>query len=154
MNLGQGRYLNPLVLGGSGDNGGASSVAGANAINTNSAHGLWAFGTDGNGTVEFWDPRSRSSLGVLAPPRSQLVPAGRVGKTVLPGVEGEALSVTALASRSDGKGDPDVCDATCRKYTGTRLRLVTHWVVTRKDPVPQRINSSHPVIPSPTAEGS
>ncbi|KAF8273719.1 hypothetical protein EI94DRAFT_1769192 [Lactarius quietus] len=82
-----------------------SSVAGVNAIDVNSVHGLWAFGIDGNGTIEFWDPRSRSSLGVLALPRSQLVPVGMVGKTVLPGVEGDgspALSVTALASRSDG----------------------------------------------------
>ena len=103
LNLEQGRYLNPLVLSGGED--GASSVAGVNAIDVNAAHGLWAFGVDGNGTIEFWDPRSRSSLGVLALPRSQLVPVGMVGKTVLPGVEGEgslALSVTALASRSDG----------------------------------------------------
>ncbi|KAH9171073.1 WD40-repeat-containing domain protein [Lactarius sanguifluus] len=103
LNLEQGRYLNPLVLGGGGDD--ASTVAGVNAIDVNSAHGLWAFGIDGNGTVEFWDPRSRSSLGVLALPRSLLVPVGMVGKTVLPGVEGDgspALSVTALASRSDG----------------------------------------------------
>lgn len=102
LNLEQGRYLNPLVLGGGDD---ASSVAGVNAIDVNPAHGLWAFGIDGNGTVEFWDPRSRSSLGVLALPRSHLVPVGMVGRTVLPGVGGDdtpALSVTALASRSDG----------------------------------------------------
>jgi ribosome biogenesis protein ENP2 len=103
LNLEQGRYLNPLALSGGDD--GASSVAGVNAIDVNAAHGLWAFGVDGNGTIEFWDPRSRSSLGVLALPRSQLAPVGMVGKTVLPGVEGDsspALSVTALASRSDG----------------------------------------------------
>ncbi|KAI0264661.1 WD40-repeat-containing domain protein [Gloeopeniophorella convolvens] len=101
LNLEQGRYLNPLVLGG--DDPGA--VAGVNAIDINSAHGLWAFGVDGNGTVEFWDPRSRSSLGVLALPRSRLMPVGMVGRSVLPGVEGDdgpGLSVTALASRSDG----------------------------------------------------
>jgi ribosome biogenesis protein ENP2 len=80
-------------------------VAGVNAIDINPAHGLWAFGIDGNGTVEFWDPRSRSSLGVLALPHSRLVPLGTVGRTVLPGVDGDVspgLSVTALASRSDG----------------------------------------------------
>jgi ribosome biogenesis protein ENP2 len=80
-------------------------VAGVNAIDINTAHGLWAFGIDGNGTVEFWDPRSRSSLGVLALPRSRLVPLGTSGRTVLPGVDGDdspGLSVTALASRSDG----------------------------------------------------
>ena len=104
LNLEQGRYLSPLVLG-EGSDGGAGTVAGVNAIDINPAHGLWAFGIDGNGTVEFWDPRSRSSLGVLALPISQLVPLGIVGKTVLPGVDGDispGLSVTALASRSDG----------------------------------------------------
>jgi ribosome biogenesis protein ENP2 len=103
LNLEQGRFLNPLVLGGADD---ASTVAGVNAIDINPAHGLWAFGVDGNGTVEFWDPRSRSSLGVLALPRARLAPVGTVGKTVLPGVDGDdsqgLLSVTALASRSDG----------------------------------------------------
>lgn len=80
-------------------------MAGVNAIDINPAHGLWAFGIDGNGTVEFWDPRSRSSLGVLALPRSRLVPLGTGGRAVLPGVDSDdspGLSVTALASRSDG----------------------------------------------------
>jgi ribosome biogenesis protein ENP2 len=106
LNLEQGRFLNPLVLGGADD---ASAVAGVNAIDINPAHGLWAFGIDdGNGTVEFWDPRSRTGLGVLTLPRARLVPVGTVGKTVLPGVDGNdsqgssLLSVTALASRSDG----------------------------------------------------
>jgi ribosome biogenesis protein ENP2 len=109
LNLEQGRFMNPLVLGEGGDDngggGGASTVAGVNAIDINPAHGLWAFGIDGNGTVEFWDPRSRSSLGVLALPRSRLIPLGTVGRSVLPGVDGDqsqGLSVTALASRSDG----------------------------------------------------
>ncbi|KAF8500210.1 WD40-repeat-containing domain protein [Russula emetica] len=105
LNLEQGRHLSPLVLGEGSDDGGANTVAGVNAIDINPAHGLWAFGIDGNGTVEFWDPRSRSSLGVLALPRSHLVPLGTVGRTVLPGVGGDdspGLSVTALASRSDG----------------------------------------------------
>ncbi|KAI0305330.1 hypothetical protein B0F90DRAFT_1703553 [Multifurca ochricompacta] len=101
LNLEQGRYLNPLVLGGDD----ASTVVGVNAIDINSAHGLWAFGIDGNGTVEFWDPRSRNSLGILTLPRSHLMPVGTVGWMVLPGVDGDAapgLSITALASRSDG----------------------------------------------------
>jgi len=110
LNLEQGRYLSPLVLGSGGGatdagTGDASTVAGVNAIDINPTHGLWAFGIDGNGTVEFWDPRSRSSLGVLALPRSRLIPLGTSGRTVLPGVDGDdrpRLSVTALASRTDG----------------------------------------------------
>jgi ribosome biogenesis protein ENP2 len=110
LNLEQGRYLNPLVLGagshGAGDgSSGSGTIAGVNAIDINPAHGLWAFGIDGNGTVEFWDPRSRSSLGVLVLPHSHLIPVGTVGRTVLPGVDGDygpGLSVTALTSRSDG----------------------------------------------------
>jgi len=110
LNLEQGRYLNPLVLGGGShgagdDSSGSGTVAGVNAIDINPVHGLWAFGIDGNGTVEFWDPRSRGSLGVLVLPRSRLIHVGTVGKTVLPGVDGDhspGLSVTALTSRSDG----------------------------------------------------
>ncbi|KAH9962179.1 WD40-repeat-containing domain protein [Russula dissimulans] len=110
LNLEQGRYLTPLVLGSGGGangagNGDTSTVAGVNAIDINPAHGLWAFGIDGNGTVEFWDPRSRSSLGVLVLPRSRLIPLGTSPRTVLPGVDGNnspRLSVTALASRTDG----------------------------------------------------
>ncbi|KAI0317950.1 hypothetical protein OF83DRAFT_1171526 [Amylostereum chailletii] len=100
LNLDQGRFLNPLVLGEkSGD------VEGVNAIDVNPAHGLWAFGVAGNGTVEFWDPRSRSSVGVLALPKNRLMPPGSLGSSVLPGLEstgGPGLSVTALSSRSDG----------------------------------------------------
>ena len=112
LNLEQGRFLNPLVLGGGphragddGSGGGPNTVAGVNAIDINPAHGLCAFGIDGNGTVEFWDPRSRSSLGVLVLPRSHLIPVGTVGRTVLPGIDDDhnpGLSVTALTSRSDG----------------------------------------------------
>lgn len=105
LNLEQGRFLNPLVLGGA-DDASRSTVAGVNAIDINPTHGLWAFGIDGNGTIEFWDPRSRNCLGVLALPRARLAPVGSVGKTVLPGVDGDdgqgSLSITALASRSDG----------------------------------------------------
>ncbi|KAA1476578.1 hypothetical protein DENSPDRAFT_867342 [Dentipellis sp. KUC8613] len=99
LNLDQGRFLNPLVLGG--DDG----VDGVNAIDINSAHGLWAFGVEGNGTVEFWDPRSRTNVGVLHLPRSLLVQGSALGSSLLPGVDGAggaSLSVTALASRSDG----------------------------------------------------
>lgn len=80
-------------------------VEGVNAIDINPAHGLWAFGIDGNGTVEFWDPRSRSSVGTLHLPRNRLVTSSTLGSSLLPGVDGAggpSLSVTALSSRSDG----------------------------------------------------
>ncbi|KAI0030354.1 WD40-repeat-containing domain protein [Vararia minispora EC-137] len=96
LNLEQGRFFAPLTLG--------SGVEGVNAIDINPVHGLWAFGTDGNGTVEFWDPRSRSPVGVLELPRSRLVSSSAVG-AVLPGLEdvsGPRLTVTSLTSRSDG----------------------------------------------------
>jgi ribosome biogenesis protein ENP2 len=90
--------LAPLVLG--------SDVEGVNAIDINPAHGLWAFGTDGagTGTVEFWDPRSRSSVGVLELPRARLMPSGAIS-AVLPGLEdifAPGIAVTSISSRSDG----------------------------------------------------
>ncbi|TFY77985.1 hypothetical protein EWM64_g6026 [Hericium alpestre] len=101
LNLDQGRFLNPLSLGGGDDN-----VEGVNAIDINSAHGLWSFGLDGSGTVEFWDHRSRSNVGTLRLPRGLLAQGGSLGSSVLPGVDGGAstvsLSVTALSSKSDG----------------------------------------------------
>ena len=100
LNLDQGRFLNPLVLQGEG----GENIAGVNAIDINPAHQLLAFGIDGNGSVEFWDPRSRSRVGVLRLPRQQLVSSGSVA-VPLPGVEdtpGRGLSVTAVSSRTDG----------------------------------------------------
>ena len=100
LNLDQGRFLNPLAL----ESDGEASVVGVNAVNINPAHQLLAFGIEGNGSVQFWDPRSRGRVGVLRLPQKltssgMLVPA-------LPGVDEAAtsseLSVTALSSRSDG----------------------------------------------------
>ncbi|KAG0698718.1 WD40-repeat-containing domain protein [Suillus ampliporus] len=97
LNLEQGRFLNPLVL--QDDN-----ILGVNCIDINPAHNLLAFGVDGNGSVQFWDPRSRSSVGVLRLPTSRLLrPTART--TFMPGVDDTdalSISVTALASRSDG----------------------------------------------------
>ena len=100
LNLDQGRFLNPLVLEGDGE-----EVLGVNVIDINPAHQLFAFGVEGNGTVEFWDPRSRSRVGVLKLPVSRLLPTGALNAPTLPGVEDEgrpSVSVTALASRGDG----------------------------------------------------
>ncbi|KIK40246.1 hypothetical protein CY34DRAFT_87722 [Suillus luteus UH-Slu-Lm8-n1] len=96
LNLEQGRFLSPLVL--QDDN-----IQGVNCIDINSAHHLLAFGVDGNGTVEFWDLRSRSSVGVLQVPTNRLLrPTAR---STMPGVDdtdAHSIGITALASRSDG----------------------------------------------------
>jgi ribosome biogenesis protein ENP2 len=91
LNLDQGRFLNPLVLQ---DEGG--DILGVNTIDINPAHQLLAFGVEGNGTVQFWDWRSRSSVGLLRLPRSRLMPP--VSTTA----ESPTLSVMAIASRADG----------------------------------------------------
>ncbi|THH00034.1 hypothetical protein EW026_g2434 [Hermanssonia centrifuga] len=101
LNLEQGRFLNPLLL--QDENG--EEVAGVNTVDTNSAHQLFAFGVEGSGTVQFWDPRSRSRVGLLKLPVSRLLPTGASFAPALPGVEdngGPSVSVTALASRADG----------------------------------------------------
>lgn len=96
LNLEQGRFLSPLIL--QDDN-----IQGVNCIDINPAHNLLAFGIDGNGTVQFWDLRSRSSVGVLRVPTSRLL--SHTMRSTMPGVDDtDALSIgiTALASRSDG----------------------------------------------------
>ncbi|KAL1943819.1 hypothetical protein VTO73DRAFT_3637 [Trametes versicolor] len=100
LNLDQGRFLNPLILQGEG----GEDIAGVNVIDINPAHQLFAFGVEGNGTVEFWDPRSRSRVGILRLPRERLMPMNHLSAPALPGVDdGPApLSVTAISSRPDG----------------------------------------------------
>ncbi|KAJ3555106.1 hypothetical protein NM688_g2759 [Phlebia brevispora] len=100
LNLDQGRFLSPLVLQDDGE-----EVQGVNVIDINSAHQLFAFGVDGTGTVEFWDPRSRTRVAQLKLPISRLLPTGTLSAPALPGIEdagGPSVSVTALASRPDG----------------------------------------------------
>jgi ribosome biogenesis protein ENP2 len=73
--------MTPLALEG--------DVAGANVVDVNPVHSLLAFGTEGNnggGAVQFWDPRSRSVVGVLNMPWTRL----GLG------------DITAIASRTDG----------------------------------------------------
>jgi ribosome biogenesis protein ENP2 len=90
--------MTPLNLG--------ADVTGVNAVDINPAHQLLAFGVDGQGVVQFWDPRSRSSVGVLRLPTARLTASASSARDFLPGVDDEkaapGLSVTALASRSDG----------------------------------------------------
>lgn len=88
--------MNPLAL--------SSEIEGVNCIDVNPAHQLLSFGTQahGDGTVEFWDPRSRSALGSLKLPRSVIFPLGTNTSTDLDLASKVELEVTALSSRSDG----------------------------------------------------
>ncbi|KAJ6484327.1 NUC153 and WD40 repeat-containing nucleolar rRNA processing-related protein [Mycena vitilis] len=88
LNLDQGRFMTPLVLQDEED------ILGVNTIDVNPAHQLLAFGLEGTGSAQFWDPRSRTCVGVLRLPRSRLMPPGSGNET--------ALSVTAISSRADG----------------------------------------------------
>ncbi|KAF9459764.1 WD40-repeat-containing domain protein [Collybia nuda] len=90
LNLDQGRFMTPLTL----EDDVGFEIDGVNTIDINPAHQLLAFGVDGNGTVQFWDPRSRSSVGTLRLPKSRLM---QMGAEVDMG-----LSVTAISSRADG----------------------------------------------------
>ncbi|KAI9460808.1 hypothetical protein HD554DRAFT_2132531 [Boletus coccyginus] len=102
LDLEQGRFMNPLVLDAQEDD----PVLGVNCIDINPAHQLLAFGIDGRASVQFWDPRSRSSVGVLNLPKGRITRSTGRPKVTLPGVDDESpsdsLAVTAIAARSDG----------------------------------------------------
>ncbi|GAA6001588.1 hypothetical protein JCM10207_006741 [Rhodosporidiobolus poonsookiae] len=121
FNLEVGRFMKPFGMEGAseydggeagGYGGGQDIVTGVNAIDINPAHQLLCFGTEtqaGQGTVELWDPRSRSRAGVLRLPYATLMASSVSSATLLhprlPGVDDAApggLSVTALANRDDG----------------------------------------------------
>jgi ribosome biogenesis protein ENP2 len=98
--------MTPLALGKHASSSSLGVVEGVNAIDINPAHNLFAFATDGPGTVEFWDPRSRSPVGILRLPTSLVSPSIAARSVVLPGVDDDkslrGLAATALASRKDG----------------------------------------------------
>lgn len=76
-------------------------TAGVNAIDVNPRHGLWAFGTErgeDGGCVEFFDPRARSRIGLLAMPAETLRPL----TSVVSEFDFKPLAVTALSSKMDG----------------------------------------------------
>lgn len=111
LNLDQGRFLAPFVLGG----GDLGEPTGCNAIDVNPAHGLLCFGTESTGVVEMWDPRMRKRAGVLSVATETVLDAALlVARHNLPGVIGDgddstatkealsSLSVTALAGAEDG----------------------------------------------------
>ncbi|KAJ3907461.1 NUC153 and WD40 repeat-containing nucleolar rRNA processing-related protein [Lentinula edodes] len=94
LNLEQGRFMTPLVLEDEEDD-----IQGVNIIDINPAHQLLGFGVDGNGTVQFWDPRSRKRAGILRLPANKLITPSFDNNTESMTA---GLSVTALASRTDG----------------------------------------------------
>ncbi|EPQ27682.1 uncharacterized protein PFL1_04820 [Pseudozyma flocculosa PF-1] len=115
LNLDQGRFLAPFVLGGSDGGNGGAEVTGCNAVDVNPAHGLLCFGTEGTGVVELWDPRARRRAGVLSVATPSVMDAAfMVARRALPGVlpddneqaiQKEALSslaVTAISGAEDG----------------------------------------------------
>ncbi len=73
-------------------------VVGVNVVDVNPAHQLLAFGIEASGSVQFWDPRSRSRVGVLGVPKGRLAPPG----TMMRGEGSDGISVTAISSRGDG----------------------------------------------------
>ncbi|GAA6047444.1 hypothetical protein JCM3770_001308 [Rhodotorula araucariae] len=125
LNLEVGRYMKPFGLEGAGEYDGGEgggvpgsgatgdAVTGVNVIDVNPAHQLLCFGTetrDGRGTVEMWDPRSRSRAGILRLPYASLAASSMSSASLqhprLPGVDDDAamggVAVTALANRNDG----------------------------------------------------
>lgn len=101
LNLEQGKYLNSLVIKGDG----SEDIPGVNVIDINPAHQLFAFGVEGNGTVELWDPRSRTRVGLLRLPKDELLPMNALAPSLLPGIDDVGpppISVTAISSRVDG----------------------------------------------------
>ncbi|GAA5833864.1 hypothetical protein JCM9279_001646 [Rhodotorula babjevae] len=125
LNLEVGRFMKPFGLEGApeydgGEGGGVpgsgatgDAVTGVNVIDINPAHQLLCFGTEtrhGRGTVEMWDPRSRSRAGILRLPYAALAQSSMSSATLqhprLPGVDDDSstggVAVTALANRNDG----------------------------------------------------
>jgi ribosome biogenesis protein ENP2 len=74
---------------------GDTDFTGVNVVDINPAHQLLGFGLDADGTVQFWDPRSRSSVGTLTLPKQRLLSSTGISSDGI-------LSVTAMSSRSDG----------------------------------------------------
>ena len=121
LNLQQGRFLNPLRT--SLPDSPASSV---NALEFNSAHGLLALGTS-EGTLECWDPRSRSRVARIDL-HSAIELYALQNRMSLP-----ALSVSSQPQTTSG-ADADALDTaaqspfavTCLKYGGDLLLGAGH----------------------------
>ncbi len=92
--------MTPLQVGAR-DGGTLANVEGVNSVDVNPRHGLWSFGLDGvdRGHVEFWDPRSRSTLTSLTLPTSSLLPSSGISTST----STSTISVTSLQSHpTDG----------------------------------------------------
>ncbi|CCX31789.1 Similar to Ribosome biogenesis protein enp2 homolog; acc. no. O74879 [Pyronema omphalodes CBS 100304] len=84
LDLEAGRFLKPFELGGyEGIGGEVKSVECVGVAD--GSHGLLAFGTSA-GTTEFWDPRSRNRVGVLAPPPNSGLVADTLGDMHTPSI--------------------------------------------------------------------
>jgi ribosome biogenesis protein ENP2 len=83
LNLDQGRFLNSIQT---------DAEEGINCVEINPAHQLFGFGT-AKGTVELWDPRSKSRVGLL----SNLEVPEAYGRD-----DSSPLEVSALKFRQDG----------------------------------------------------
>ncbi|KAI8984209.1 WD40-repeat-containing domain protein [Mycotypha africana] len=83
LNLDQGRFLNSIQT---------DAEDGVNCIEINPAHQLFGMGTT-KGTVELWDPRSKSRVGIL----SNLEVPAAYGRD-----DDSPLEVSALKFKSDG----------------------------------------------------
>ncbi|CAG8476438.1 8421_t:CDS:10 [Diversispora eburnea] len=79
LNLCQGRFLNPIST---------DATSGVNVGIINPVHQLYGFGTE-DGRVEFWDPRSRSRVGVLTP-------------SFPDEPDNQSLSITSMEYKNDG----------------------------------------------------
>jgi ribosome biogenesis protein ENP2 len=91
--------MTPLTVSSASDN----DIEGVNVVDVNPRHGLWSFGLDGAGIIEFWDPRSRSSLTKLVLPRNDLLPIQNFDPDSPIAPLKQTLSVTALSSHpTDG----------------------------------------------------
>jgi ribosome biogenesis protein ENP2 len=100
LNLEEGRFMTPLQVG-MRDGGMMGNVDGVNCVDVNPRHGLWSFGMDGvdRGHVEFWDPRSRSTLTSLTLPTSSLLPSSGISTST----SSSTVSITSLQSHpTDG----------------------------------------------------
>jgi len=93
LDLEAGRFLKPFELGGFEGPGGEVKSAECVGV-ADGSHGLLAFGTNA-GTTEFWDPRSRNCVGVLAPPANSGTVIDTFGEMQTP-------SITAMQFHHNG----------------------------------------------------